>query len=543
MLQEKPSVMSDLSAAQDRREEGFIGRWAAQLVPGVNGRAAGWLALILLLALALRLWGVGYDLPYIYHPDEPVPLTISLNMFRSGQLNPHFFHWSSLLFYLDLLAYIPYYLAGRLAGVLASPAAIPMPIQVAMGVTYAPMPTVVLWGRLVTVAFGVGIVWLAYLAGRQLFHDRRVGLLAAFALAVSPPIVTHSRWMTPDIPAAFFVMGVLVAAVYILQRGQTRYYVAAGALVGLAAGTKYNAVLIALAVLAAHLLRRGKLRDLLLAGVTSVAAFCVAMPYAVLDYPAFREGLRYNSIHYSSGHPGMEGDTIRFYLNFLWTQTGLLCLLALLAAGLGVVRRSKLILLLAVFPLVYAVFIGRYPVRNDRTGLLLIPFIALLAAALLVQFARWISRSTNSGGGTVWRLVWAVLVAVCCLAPAVTTVRNTIRMVTPNSRETARVWLEENLPEKAKVAVESYAPYVDPQQFNVQGFSMMIANPADYYRDNGFEYMVYGAGMFGRFVNAPEQYPEQAKEYQALFDAFTLVREFDDGGYRVLVYRVQPPDS
>jgi len=54
------------------------------------------IGIILLIALSVRLWGVNYDLPYIYHPDEPGYIAISQNIFKTGDLNPHFFNYPSL---------------------------------------------------------------------------------------------------------------------------------------------------------------------------------------------------------------------------------------------------------------------------------------------------------------------------------------------------------------------------------------------------------------------------------------------------------------
>ncbi|MGB3058399.1 MAG: hypothetical protein WBE17_01555, partial [Anaerolineae bacterium] len=49
------------------------------------------LAAILLIAVALRLWGINFGLPYLYHPDEPGYVAIAQNMVKTGDLNPHFF--------------------------------------------------------------------------------------------------------------------------------------------------------------------------------------------------------------------------------------------------------------------------------------------------------------------------------------------------------------------------------------------------------------------------------------------------------------------
>ncbi len=72
--------------------------------------------LIVGVGLALRLWGIGFGLPYFYNPDEGVPVTAALRMLHTGDLNPGFFHWSSLLLYLNAAAFWLYYVFGALAG-------------------------------------------------------------------------------------------------------------------------------------------------------------------------------------------------------------------------------------------------------------------------------------------------------------------------------------------------------------------------------------------------------------------------------------------
>lgn len=162
------------------------------------------IGLILLTALSARVWGISYDLPYIYHPDEPGYIAISQNIFKTGDLNPHFFNYPSLFFYINAIAYIPYYLFGKLTGVFHAPSDILPPISLAMGVTRAQMPTTVLLGRAVTICFGIGTVGLTYLVGKQITGRTAVGLLASLMVAISPTNVWHSRLITPDTFVTFF---------------------------------------------------------------------------------------------------------------------------------------------------------------------------------------------------------------------------------------------------------------------------------------------------------------------------------------------------
>ncbi|MGH3650390.1 MAG: hypothetical protein ACRDU9_06725, partial [Acidimicrobiia bacterium] len=58
------------------------------------------LLVVVMLGAVLRLWGIDWGLPYLYHPDEPNDLTRTMTMLQTGDPNPHWFHYGSLMFYL-----------------------------------------------------------------------------------------------------------------------------------------------------------------------------------------------------------------------------------------------------------------------------------------------------------------------------------------------------------------------------------------------------------------------------------------------------------
>jgi hypothetical protein len=51
---------------------------------------------VVLAALLLRLWGIGFGLPYLCHPDKPNYVSIVQNMTKSGDLNPHRFRSTAI---------------------------------------------------------------------------------------------------------------------------------------------------------------------------------------------------------------------------------------------------------------------------------------------------------------------------------------------------------------------------------------------------------------------------------------------------------------
>ncbi len=502
------------------------------------------LGLVVLIALLVRIWGLCADLPYIYHPDEPVAIEISLRMFKTGDMNPHFFHWPSLLFYVNFLAYIPYYLFGKLVGVFQTPESILAPVQVLLGVTYAPMPTLVLVGRCVSLCFGIGLAVLAYLIGKRLTTRAWVGLLAAALVAVSSTAIWHSRWIAPDTMATFFVLGSVYASLRLYQEGRTRDYALAAVCVGLAASSKYNAVLTMLPLLTAHVLRHGrqslKERNLYIALFVAALVFLHTMPFALLDFREFYSGLVFDSQHYSTGHAGWEGDAARWYLEYLLNTTGPILPLALLGIVWGIASRSREVAIVSTFPVVYLPFICSFVVRFDRILLPALPLLFILAAVALFQLHGRLARSTSRVIRYISLATLGALALAAVVLMSARSVQNNLQLNTVDSRETARVWIAENLPPGAKIAIESYAPFVDPERFAVQGFVWLIDHTPDWYIEQGFEFLVAAQGTFGRFYAEPEKYAAEIAQYDALSDRFELVRLFTDGGYEVRVYRVHP---
>lgn len=501
------------------------------------------IGIILLAALSLRLWGVNYDLPYIYHSDEPFYIVISQNIFKTGDLNPHFFNYPSLFFYINALAYIPYYLLGKLIGIFHTPDDILPPISLALGVTQAQIPTTVLLGRIVTISFGVGTVGLTYLVGKQITGRTAIGMLASLMVAIAPPNVWHSRLITPDTFVTFFSLASFLASILVYQKGKTWQYVIAGICVGLTASSKYNGGLIILPLLLAHFHHYGKTAfkqpKIYLALLFCGVGFLATTPYAILDSANFLRDLTYEFHHYSTGHAGTEGNSLQWYLNYMWNTGGGLYLFAVLGILCGSILHPKETSLLSIFPLVYLAFISSFVVRNDRTFLPVTPFLFVLAAWFLIVLFDKIRKLQMISLHRLFLTILTSLAIAILALPISKTIADTRRLTTVNSRETARIWIDNNLPPGAKIAIESYSPFVNPTKFSVQSFYRMIDHDPEWYIQQNFEYLVFSQDMYGRFYREPERYRNEISQYDNMFGQFNLEMMFTDGGYEVRVYRVK----
>ncbi|TLM71226.1 MAG: phospholipid carrier-dependent glycosyltransferase, partial [Actinobacteria bacterium] len=160
------------------------------------------LAAVLLAAVVVRAWGISAGLPYIRHPDEPVSITTMREMITRGVPIPDRFDYSSLSYYVNAAAYVPYL---WLTGGVHRPSSELLPSVAAMGVARDPDPGATLLSRIITLLFGVATVGLAYALARRLGLGVLASAGAAAAVALNPDHVVHSRFVAPDVIATFFV--------------------------------------------------------------------------------------------------------------------------------------------------------------------------------------------------------------------------------------------------------------------------------------------------------------------------------------------------
>jgi 4-amino-4-deoxy-L-arabinose transferase-like glycosyltransferase len=153
-------------------------------------------SVLLLLAAGLRLWSIdfGLDIERV-RPDEEFVAGKAQQILETSDLNPHFFHYPSLLMYVDAALL-------RVAGDSLEPRLV---------------------GRLVTVACGVGTVLLLGVLGARLFSPT-VGLLAGLFLAVAYQHVRESHFATTDVPFVFLVTASLWAAAEGRIRGRLSFF-------------------------------------------------------------------------------------------------------------------------------------------------------------------------------------------------------------------------------------------------------------------------------------------------------------------------------
>ena len=298
------------------------------------------LIVILLVAAALRLTGLDWDEFQHHHPDERyiawVATTIEFPALGSlgwadlepttATFNP--FRWppdaasEGIVVFQDerrdfAYGHVPLYL-GVLATRLAErvgPALVPLlpagwslTADVLNGAGRIEFHHLTAIGRALTALFDVGTVLLTFVLGRRLYGVT-VGLLAAALLAVTVMHVQLAHFFTSDTYLTFFVVATLSALVAAHGAADARrrfWLLVAAALVGLAVGSKFTAVLLLLPLLwTVWGVGRPRHRWAEALAALSVAAlvFALTNPFALLDNtcPAPAEAVRFGSLSVPEG--------------------------------------------------------------------------------------------------------------------------------------------------------------------------------------------------------------------------------------------------
>jgi 4-amino-4-deoxy-L-arabinose transferase-like glycosyltransferase len=517
----------------------------------VSGRLyAILIAIIVTGAFVIRYRGVWFGYPLPVHPDEGWHVEAALEMLRTGDWNPHYFNYPSLNKYLlagiysvlprfeafffnipaDAFPHFHYYVAGRIFVVLLSTAT----------------------------------VYVVYEIGRRLIHPI-AGLAGAVFLATSYLHILNSFTVTVDSPVAFWASLAALMAVLIYTKGtDVTYYILGGIAVGCAIGSKYTA-LVAFAPLAiAHAARTrtddtANRKRILYAFAATLLTFLLTTPYAILDFKAFSAALKYLSIHYSEGHAGSETQSATSYGAYASYLVRMgYGLFPLILAGIGLVYLAKRNLvkasLLLSTPILLFLLVGRYRVYFERNVVAVIPFLSLMSGAFIYMVFDWSRRFLDERKRSRWYLVGvaAVLILVInsCMRPQIVRARSYIREITlPDTRWLSMQWIEQNVPEGARIGREHYTPPVEElsDRFNVSylGYFALVSRDVE---TDSLDYMILSSGDYGRFFISPERYARETAVYDSFFTSHELVKEFEPApgsvtGPKIGIFRILHNDT
>ncbi len=386
------------------------------------------------IGLFLRLYGVHFGLPYLYHADEPIVVNHAL-AYGSGDLNPHFFKIPPLLSYLLFAFYGLSFLAGKIAGFFSSTADFE-------NLFFKDPSYFYLSGRVLAgVLPGTLSVVFIYRLVKKHFSENAASLSALF-LSVCFLHVRDSHYIYPDIILVLLLILIFDRALQVLAApSDLRLHLASGVLIGLACAFKYNGSFFAVPYAAAVFLSRDPkaFKYSFLAAASSILIFLLLNPYAVFDKAAFLQDVR------AQAKAQLGTPWTHHFRYSLWEGAGPAAVCFALAGMAGAfIRFDKKKCLFAIFAAAYYIVLVKAGQFYDRYALPLLVPVLFFAADTIVKISG--SKKTDAR-----RLV--LLAALVILPNLFQSFLFGRIMAAKDIRTQAKEWVEENIPAGSGIAL------------------------------------------------------------------------------------------
>lgn len=439
----------------------------------MSGRARldEWLgvALVLAIAIAFRVHvDNSGDSPWTFQRNDEVHYLALATDFLNGRFEVDYFINPTFYAYLVWAVASAFGLACVLAGRFESFAA--FRLEATLDSWW-----LLVSARVIAIVSGVAAVALVYMIGRKL-RGPRTGLIAALALAVDATHAERSIIGVNEAPMVALVLAFFLALLRHIEQPSFERHALAGALLGLACSTKYNAGVHVLTLAAGTWLAAfpggggAPLRSVLaprhqVGFLAAPIAFLAGSPAILVNPAAFWRDFRTQSAYLEEGfvlrEKTWEVNGWRAYVErFPGENVGLgfsvLCALGLVLAAWYAARRREhgaILLLVAVLPIF--LFLGSGRLLLMRFLLPAIPFVLLAGAWVLDLAASTVFSPrgfARAWGGRTRSLVASVLVAVIALA-----------LLAPQARATWRtLWVQYGRDDRRAEAARMLRELVEP---------------------------------------------------------------------------------
>ncbi|MCX6645843.1 MAG: glycosyltransferase family 39 protein [bacterium] len=505
--------------------------------------------LVLIIGAAIRVWGIAWGLPQEFHPDEPLLVPRAIGTVTTGDWNPHYFLVPSLQTEVTSVVFNLVYFGGRISGTFRNASDFGEWSAWHYGTLY-------LIGRSISLIFGLLVIAGTMLLTMEVLTKHKyeerfspistwVSIFSGCMVAISPLIVTASRFIAPDIPMLAFYVWAVYLMLRAVNTGRSRTLALAGFVAGLAISSKYSAAVLIIPIyISAWQIGRTESKSNIwqLYFVPTFTLFCgflIGTPWAILDSSTFLEHLFIQYRQQHEGHLGMEqfGLTGLNMLRDFVTNEGFgFLIMALVGIFAAFKHRRREWWIIASLLIVYLGEVSRWQVYADRYLLPAIPLLAVMAGFGL-NYILGLSRNRKL------RNTVAVAIAILVLVPpSIVSITNAQRLFLPDTRTLALEWVEKNIPAESSILLEIGGP--QPADSNAEfhrepSYDVVILPPSfsniSRATDPGIilagvnpEYIITSSNYRSRYESelAKERYPEIAeawRQYYAMLDLFAEI--------------------
>jgi len=440
------------------------------------------LLLVIIVAALLRFIGTnpGYNK---FHSDEGISYSAAVSMIKNNNLDPLRYDYPSIVPLSNYIFFKYLFIPIKWTEFYISHLS-----QIVDGIIKVPVSggeyrrifqleilgereiNALFWGRYVTALFSLGNVVLVYFFGKKLF-SRRVGLLAAFFLAVNFKAVVNSHIGLPDTYNAFFLLLSLISSYQLITRKNVKNYLIAGVCLGLSFSIKYQVFAVFPLAVALFFSALGNKKGksffninnfyfwkILLLGIVAVVVFIILNPYVFIHFEEAREVILFVSKKYAMGRSKLMLYPFYYFINI---DYGLpLFILAFGGIFYLILKHFKQAIFilgeLAPFFFITVYYsIGGFYIRNFIT---ITPPLMVVAAASVDYFYTMVKKTIKQRNNFgVWVLMTFVVFAVV-FVPLRNSIINSYYYTKPWSYDQILIKSAKLLPENSLVASHPFDP-------------------------------------------------------------------------------------
>ena len=411
--------------------------------------------LILLGGLIVRLWGVGYGLPYIYHPDENRQILDSLGMAQRRSILPEDLSYPALHKYLILLVSAVYFSVGKVMGWFSSPSD--------FAVRFFTFETnIFLLSRLLSVVGGMVVGVVVYKMGKRLW-GYLAGIIGLLLSMFMFHLIQHSQWAIADIFLALFTTLSFYYIILSTKGGENlRELNLACLFVGLAISTKPQGLFLLIPLMLSQIfvltdgLKTG-MTDFIRKRLPSVMILFFASLFGNLmwifnfssAYEKFTMLSQVAQVGISSKKPFETGffHMVVWFIKDLVRQEELIGIVLVGGILYAIIKRTREDILLLSYLTIYFLSIRNWAIRYLHLFVAFFPLLCVFGGRFLSD----IFRTTRVRNAVI------VPVLILIIVPSLyDIVRASIKKTNTDTRLMAKMWIEENIKEGTTIAMDWY---------------------------------------------------------------------------------------
>lgn len=455
------------------------------------------LIFVLLTSLWFRFPRIGADLPYFYNEDEAHHFNRVVNMVKSGDWNPHYFHKPSLHFYLRMPVVAASFLWTVREGNIKKIEEIRTrdSFGIADYAFTASHPGIVKWNRAFSVLLSLGCVFLTFLILQQLAISQFGSILGALIAGMSPSFIEHSAVIGVDVVMSFFCLLASYFALLTYKNFSIKSIWILGIICGLAISSKYNALPIAILPLMVCLLSKKYSFVTIIISLISVdLGFILGSPYVLVEFPLFLNQLAYEIWHYGvAGHVGHTAEPgiaqAVFYSKWLIKDAVGITIFLTSIVGWFYLFKTKKGVLVLLFPTLFILLMVFQKANFTRNMIVILPYLGIFSIMACEKFL-----SLKLLQSRLLQYKWLVLVILLAQPFFTSLHERNLLSATPESRNELTSWLKDNIKENISIAIAGEL-WLSPEAFNGAGIQQVSEKKESPFSllQKGYSYLVTGS--------------------------------------------------